>query len=93
MMEEVIQLNLTSKESIILQAIAAVGISMRDRKPTAEELEKLKSRIYYMKLFMNTWPESSGSLADKMVNLVEITREIVGIKDETKMEDKRTQEV
>ena len=78
-MMEMIQLNLTEEESVILQAIVAVGVSARTNEVTAEEMEKLQKRIHAMNLFMDTWPESSNSLADKMTELVKVSAETIGM--------------
>ena len=45
-MKEIIQLNLTEKESIILQAIIYVGITLRTKDATKSEevLENLKKK-------------------------------------------------
>ena len=74
-MKEIVQLNLTEEESIILQAIVNVGITLRTENVTVEVLEELEKRMCVMKLFMHTWPEADGSLADKIVNLVETSAE------------------
>ena len=78
-MEEVIQLNLTEKESVILQAIIAVGITLRTENVTEKVLEDLDRRMYSMKFFMDAWPESSEFLANKMTNLVKISTETIGM--------------
>ncbi len=78
-MEEAVQLNLIEEESIILQAIVAVGITLRVEHPTVEMLEDLKRRIISMKVFMYTWPEAGESLAGKMSELVKISAETIGV--------------
>jgi hypothetical protein len=71
-MEEVIQLNLTETESIVLQAIVAVGIVIHLKNATA-----LQKEIGFMELFMDEWPEASESLANKMTDLVKINSEML----------------
>ena len=75
-----IQLNLTEEESVILQAIVAVGVTLRAEHPTVEVFEDLERRMNSMRTFMHTWPESSGSLADKMTELVKKSAEMIGVK-------------
>ncbi|HEC64534.1 MAG TPA: hypothetical protein ENI23_04500 [bacterium] len=74
-MKEILQLNLTEEEAIILQAVVNVGISTRNGNTTTEE--DLKTRIYSMNSFMNMWPEASGSLANKMTELVKTSAELI----------------
>ena len=65
-MKEILQLNLTEKEAIILQAITAVGIVIHlngNTEPTAEE------EANDMERFMRKWPEADKSLAVKMAEL------------------------
>lgn len=76
-MKEMIQLSLTEEESIILQALVAVGITLHTENVTAEVLGDLEKRTCSMKLFMHTWPEASGSLADKMTDLTKTSMEII----------------
>ncbi len=78
-MEELVQLNLTEEESIILQAIVAVGITLNTENVTEKVLEDLDERMCSMNLFMDTWPEASGSLADKMTELVKVNAETIGV--------------
>ena len=76
-MKEIVQLNLTEEESIILQSLVAVGITLRTENITEETLKDLEKRTCSMNLFMRTWPEASSSLADKMTELVEASKKII----------------
>ena len=71
-MKEVIQLNLTEEEAIILQAVAAVGIEVHLKNATG-----LEESIRFMEAFINEWPEASKSLANKMTALVKASKEII----------------
>ncbi|KKM65668.1 hypothetical protein LCGC14_1489050 [marine sediment metagenome] len=71
-MKEIVQLNLTEEESIILQALTVVGVSVHFKN--AAMLEK---EAHCLELFLDKWPEASASLADKMTGLVKISREII----------------
>ena len=74
-MKEVIQLNLTEEESIILQALTVVGISVHFKN--AAMLEK---EAQCLEIFLDRWPEASASLADKMTDLVNISAEMLEAK-------------
>ena len=74
-MKEIIQLNLTEEESIILQAIVAVGISIH-----LGSMSMLERETRYMEFFIDKWPKESESLADKMTNLVDASAEIIEAK-------------
>ena len=77
MAKEIVQLNLTEEESIILQSLVAVGITLRAEYPTVEVLEYLERRMNAMRIFMHSWPEASESLANKMTELVKISTKAV----------------
>ena len=74
-LKEIIQLNLTKKELIILQAIAAVATAARLR-----DMIRFTKYMQCMEHYMNKWPESSYSLADKMTNSLGATTEIPKVK-------------
>ena len=75
-MKEIIQLNLTEEESIILQAIVAVGTAVHPLRDT----EVFERELRCMESLMDKWPEASGSLADKMIGLVDISMEMIKAK-------------
>ena len=75
-MKEIIQLNLTEEESMILQAIVAVGTAVHPLRDTVT----FEKELHCMKLLMDEWPEANGSLADKMVGLVDISIEMIKAK-------------
>ena len=88
-MKEVIQLNLTEEESIILQAIAVVGVSVHLKNKIIIERE-----VHYMEFFMDKWPEACTTLADKMTELVNISAEMIeGKSSEIKMASNRTKKI
>ena len=74
-MKEIIQLNLTEEESIILQSLVAVGISIH-----FESTSMLERETRYMEFFTDKWPEASESLAEKMTDLVKVSAEMLEAK-------------
>ncbi len=66
-MKEMIQLNLTEEEALILEAIVAVGISIH-----LKDAPRVERNTCFMELLLSKWPEASESLADKMIGLVDI---------------------
>ncbi|KKN03205.1 hypothetical protein LCGC14_1109990 [marine sediment metagenome] len=79
-MKEIIQLNLTEEESIILQSLVAVGITTRHENLTIEVLEDLERRVCSMRTFLRSWPEASKSLAEKMTDLTKTSMEMIKAK-------------
>ena len=71
-MKEVIQLNLTKKELIILQAITATSVSAH-----LKDVVLFGRNMYRMEYYMSKWPEASYSLADKLTNSLEVTAEML----------------
>ena len=65
-MKEILQLNLTEEESIILQAITAVGIEIHLNGNTEATVEE---EVNDMERFIRKWPEADTSLARKMAEL------------------------
>ena len=72
-MKEVIQLNLTEKELVILQALTAVAIAVH----LGVDVTFFEKNFCRMESYMDEWPEASASLADKMSNSLEVTLEIL----------------
>ena len=75
MMKEMIQLNFTEEELIILQSIVAVGIMTH-----LENAEGLIRNTSTMNYFINEWPEASESLADKMTESVKVSMKLTEVK-------------
>ncbi len=71
-MKEIVQLNLTEEESIILQSLTAVGVST-----VLKNTSLLEREIHAAECFMRTWPEASTSLANKMVELVYLSKSLL----------------
>ena len=72
-MKEVIQLNLTEEELVVLQALAAVAISVH----LGVDVAFFERNFCRMESYMDEWPEASASLADKMSNSLEVTLEVL----------------
>ena len=75
MMKEMIQLNFTEEELIILQSIVAVCIMTH-----LENAEGLIRNTSTMNYFINEWPEASESLADKMTESVKVSMKLTEVK-------------
>ncbi|KKL48666.1 hypothetical protein LCGC14_2323180 [marine sediment metagenome] len=74
-MKKMIQLNLTEEESLILEAIVAVGISIHFK-----DASRVERNTCFMELLLSRWPEASESLAEKMTGLVDINMEMIEAK-------------
>ena len=75
-MKEIVQLNLTEEESVILQSLVFVGLT------TAKNVTNVTVRereIHALKCFMKTWPEANKSLAVKMLELVNQSKKLLEI--------------
>lgn len=70
-MKEIIQLNLTEKEAIILQSIVAVGMMVH------LQIGDIEGEKYIMDYLIKEWPEESGSLAMKMTESVKVSMDLV----------------
>ena len=76
-MKEIVQLNLTEEESVILQSLVFVGLTTVKNVTNVTVRER---EIHAAEVFMKTWPEASTSLANKMVELVHLSKSLLEAK-------------
>ena len=74
-MKEIVQLSLTEEESVILQSLVAVGVTT-----VSKNAPVLIREIHAVEVFMKTWPEASISLANKMIELVNLSKSLLEAK-------------
>ena len=68
-MKEIIQLNLTQDEALLLGAITALGITRLE-----DNQEEIKTAKAMLTLVLKLSPEATVSLAEKMVLLCNVTK-------------------